>query len=279
MKKILLVLLLLVLVFGCAKVSVDQESLQDTVDKTEQPSVTVEETAEKSQETTTPTEKEPEETKTATAETESTPETKPKVAAKTLDPTKEVQELLQKMEDKIFSVKYMYGVPPQITERNTYFIQRKDMSGKEGNLIKIALYEYEPTRLEDYWDAVFLNPTEQTATLYCLDRTLCQSKNIDKLTEKKDANYEDYMVKTPFDWAKEIPNNARIVGPEIVDGRTVTRFTYTTADGIKTDIWMDNTYGIPVQAEEITTDGTKLKYLFRDITFNMAKDEDFKPPF
>ncbi len=282
MKKIIFFLLLLVLIFGCAKVN---EVTVDTTKETKtQSTVKVEESTETSIEPSTEAET-AKETDTGTEETSAETETEAPEGVDVItapqpqiETTGELKQLLDKLEEKIKNIKYLYGAPPQIAETNTYWVQVKNSFGEDESLIKIDLFEYEPKKLEDYWDTVFLNLKTKEAEMFCIDRTLCQSQNIDKRDQKETVEFDEYFKKTPFDWAKEIPANAKIIGPELLEGRTVTRFEYTGTDGTIFNIWVDNTYGVPMQVEA-AANGEELHYLFRDMTFNSGKDEDFKPPF
>ena len=276
MKKILPILLLLVLLLGCAKVSEDK--LVDTVGEEKEPSIQVEETAEPPKETIEPPVVETGET----AETEDVDETEPAVATKPLpelELTGELKELMDKLNRKVKNYKYTYGVPPLSTEINIYSVQLKNSKGEEDYLIRIDLYDYEPTMLQDYWDTVFLNPAVQEAKVYCLDKSRCQSKEINKLNKTEEVSYNEYYKKTPTDWAKEIPNDAKLIGPELLDKKTVTKFEYTSPEGTKNTIWLDTTYGLPMQVVLEQADGTKIKHSYRDMEINTETDEDFKPPF
>lgn len=276
MKKILPILLLLVLLLGCAKVSEDK--LVDTVGEEKEPSIQVEETAEPPKETIETPVVETKEKPT----TEEVDETEPIVVTKPLpelELTGELKELMDKLERKVKNYKYTYGVPPLSTEINTYSVQLKNKAGEEEYLIRVDLYDYEPTILQDYWDTVFLNPATQEAKIYCLDKSRCQSKEVDKLNKTEEVSYDEYKKKTPTDWAKEIPNDAKLIGPELLDKKTVTKFEYTSPDGTKYSIWLDTTYGLPMQVVLEQADGTKIKHLYRDMKINTEKDADFKPPF
>ena len=299
MKKILPILLLLILLFGCAEVAHEQQ--KDTSDAKKSPTVKVEETVEapaksseelnaaKTTEKTTEKTAETENEKTETDET--TPSGKSESINETSDEetmtlkkpklelTGELKELLSKIDKKVKNYKYTYGPPPLTTEINTYSVQLKNSRGEDEFLIRVSLYEYEPTKLEDYWDTVFLNPATKEAKIYCLDKTKCQSKEIDKTNQTKTGNYTDYAVKTPDEWAKDIPANAKLIGPEILDKKAVTKFEYTGPGGEKFYVWLDNTYGLPQKVTIEQLDGKKINYLFKDMKVNSETDEDFKPPF
>jgi len=282
MKKILLITLLLVLIFGCAKVSEDK--LVDTVDEKEEPSIEVEEKVEAPPVETT--EPEPDETATKTAETEETEETEQKETEETedklpkLELTGELKELLDKIGSKVKNYKYTYGKPPLTTESNTYLVQLKNSKKEKEYLIRVDLYEYDEMPLmTERWDTVFLNPKTETAKIFCLDKTYCQAKEFDKTNMTEDVEYAEYKLKTPHEWAEEIPADAKMIGPQLLDKKTVTKFEYTGDDGTNYAIWLDNTYGLPMQVIEMTTDGTELKHSFRDVEINSGKDEEFKPPF
>lgn len=291
MKKLAILFILLILIFGCAKAP--QEDLKDTVgeetDKTT-PAVEVEEQvqqpaqeAEKTQ-TQTPTKGEVTETP-ETEESEEAEKTEEKeentVVVKEqpeLELTGELKELIDKANNKVKTFTFTYGKPPLNTEINTYNIQLKNSQGQEEYLIRVDLYEYQPTKIQDYWDTVYMNPSTKEAKIYCLDKTTCQSKEVDKTNATEIVDYEKYMVKTPYDWIKEIPTNAKKVGPETLDSKSVTKFEFVK-DGLTNYMWIDNTYGLPMQIVIVNTDGTETKHMYKDMKINSGKDADFKTPF
>lgn len=288
MKKILLVLLLLVMVFGCAKIS--EDNLAETVEiddpqDSEQTNIEIEETIENTEQTEEKIEQtqEVKDTDETTIE-ETTENNENEVVEKDEEiieeeKTGELKELLDKIENKIKNFRYNYGEPPFNTEINYYSVQLKNSKGEKEVLIRIDLYEYEPPKVEDYWDTVFLNPAIKEAKIYCLDNTKCQSKEVIKTNVTEIVEYAEYIVKTPYDWAKLIPNNAKRIGTETLDKREVTKFEFTGTDGLFYTVWIDNTYGLPQKVTVVSPDDIEVRYIFKDMTIDTEDDEDFKPPF
>ncbi len=285
--KILSIILLLTFVIGCSKVT--DTDLLDTVDDTdtnEKPVATTETTTPQTEvtETTQPVEK----TQTETTETTKT-ETKENAEEETTETTKttetqqtstELQVLLNKIDTKVRNFKYTFGEPPFNTEINEYKVQLKNAQGQENQIIRVDLYEYDENPLiKDRWDTVFLNPAQKTAKIYCLSRSYCQTKEKDKTNETKNVDYDKYKTMTPYDWAKVIPKNAKLISKELMNGRSVTRFEYVGQDGLKYNIWIDNTYGLPMQVEREDSAGAKIKYIYRELSLNSVNAEDFELPF
>ena len=274
MKRILPILLLLVLLFGCAKVSEDK--LVDTVGEEEAPAIEVEEKVEAPEEKKEPAPEpvvQPEVTDEPVPEDEVITIKKPE-----LELTGELKELMDKLDKKVKNFKYTFGEPPLTTEINTYAVQLENSKGEKELLIRVDLYEYEPTKIQDYWDTVFINPATKEAKIYCLDRTACQTKELDKRNQTEIVEYTKYYKKTPYEWAKEIPKDAQLIGPEVLDKKSVTKFEYTAEDGTRYSVWLDNTYGIPMQVVA-KQNGAELKYMFKDMEINREEDAYFIAPF
>jgi hypothetical protein len=85
------------------------------------------------------------------------------------------------------------------------------------------------------------------------------------------------LPKTPYQWIKEVPPDAQIVGPQTVNSRSVTFIKYNQPDSSEVQMWVDDTYGVPHKVV-VDKGGNLIKYQFNDMVFNSLKDIDFVAP-
>ncbi len=270
MKRIV-VLLLLLMVFACAKpVAQEQaDTLPDTASETaqenaKQPETTTQTTTAQSEPEvgrrppamTPPSEKVP-------AQTAPTTSTAPKA-----DLNPQIRDLLKRSQEKLTSVQYLYGgTATNNLFLNTY-LQKDDK-------VKVKLYEENYYVRDGYYDNAYIN----LGVGCCEELSRCKSHNIDN-TGKKFALEGKVLnlPKSPMDWMKEIKSNAIVVGPQTFNSRSVTHIKYVQDDGSEVLMWVDDTYGVPHKVE-VQRDGTVLeKYQFNDMKFNGLKDAEFDAP-
>jgi len=182
----------------------------------------------------------------------------------------ELKALLETADRKLQSMAYLYAGPTtQNRFLNTYLVK--------GKYIKVDLYEVDPYVIDSYFDAVYLDTEAKTATGRCEDKKRCMSTNVDNTKKIFNVSYDDYRIKTSYEWVKEL-TFAEIVGPELMDGRGVTKVKYHDARS-STEMWIDNTYGVPIKLVITYDDSTKETHQFKDYKFNTLGDADVKPTF
>lgn len=184
--------------------------------------------------------------------------------------SKELAALLKKADQKVKSYRYLLGEPPNNLLLDTYYIK--------GSKIKIDLYEYDPYDLAEYFDTVYLDDETSTAVGYCKSRQRCQSKELDNTVRTFELDYHKYRKTTPYEWLKEIPDTAKIVGPQVHEARSTTLIEYDT-DGAVVEMWIDDTYGLPVKIVQTDASGEKKTWNFNDFLANTLTDADISPPF
>lgn len=261
MKKILALLVLALLVIACTPAEKPADSSTETTE-TEQ----------------TPTETAPATTPAAEPETG-------KVAPSTPLPSEHVdtavkpapapqgqmnpklKDLLTKADKKLTSLQYLFGG----TETGGNFMHTYMMMGDK---MKIKLYEEDKYVMEGYYDTIYVN----LAVGCCEQKSRCESANVDNTHAKYDVDVSMLKIpKTPYQWIKEIPASAEVVGPQTVDQRSVTHIKYTGSNGMETLMWIDDTYGVPLKVIEVAENG-EIDYKFNDPHFNTLKAADFVPP-
>lgn len=273
MKKIFFVisaLLVMLLFAGCAAVKQEAAPAKEEAAEAE-PQVEVQEKTEAAP-AAAPAPTTPAPTPAAAPKTTTTPapqETTTVVEqSKELSP--ELKELLGKADAKLQSMVYLYAGPTtQNRFLNTYLVK--------GKYIKVDLYEVDPYVLETYFDSVYLDTEAKTATGRCEEKSRCMSQSIDNTKKIFNVSYDDYRLKTPYEWVKEVIF-AEIVGPEVMDGRAVTKIKYHDARS-STEMWIDNTYGVPIKLVIAYDDGTKETHQFKDYKFNTLGVADVTPAF
>lgn len=276
MKKIyclICALLITLLIVGCTALKEEAAPTKETA--AAEPKVEVKETA--TEEKVTAPATAPATTKPAT--TVAAPKTEPAapvppesttVVEQSKEVSPELKALLETADRKLQSMRYLYAGPTtQNRFLNTYLVK--------GKYIKVDLYEVDPYVIDSYFDAVYLDTDAKTATGRCEDKKRCISTNVDNTKKIFNASYDDYRIKTPYEWVKEI-SFAEIVGPEVMDGRSVTKIKYHDARS-STEMWVDNTYGVPIKLVITYDDSTKETQQFKDYQFNTLADADVKPAF
>lgn len=173
-------------------------------------------------------------------------------------------------DQKLKSYQYLELILPDKKQPDTLFVK--------GTKIKVRLFEYDPYVPDTYFDTVYLDTVAKTALGRCENRKRCiwpRGDNTKK--EWTGLSYDQYRRKTPYEWVKQVPAAARILGPEIHENRGTTKIEYDDA-GKLVQMWIDDTYGVPLEVRIVTSDGQETRYLFNDMQFNHLSDNDVKPP-
>lgn len=253
----LISLLLIVLLAGCSA----QKAAEPAQTAPTKPTLTVEQKTETKPTVQVETKEQVIERKTETPPTV-TVEPPVQISAK-------VQELLTKAETKVNSYKYLLSEPPENRFLNTYFIK--------GSKIKVKIFEGNAYIIGKYYDTVYLDTAAKTATARCEDERRCVTSGEDYTRKVFEANYDDFITKTPIDWLNEI-TNAELIGPEVVNGVSAMKIKTTKGPQI-IEMWLHTTYGVPVKVAVTQSEQPTLIYQFTDSTFNHLKDSDVAPKF
>lgn len=212
-------------------------------------------------ETITSTPKETETTETKPAEQEPEPEATGKGLSK------KVLDLLE-LNSKVTGIKYNYQditIRPQV-----YTISIK------GDKIKVEIPRDTIENPDYRYTTIYLDTQTGEAEAYCEDRDdfYCPDPN-----KPFDVDYNEYYKKTPYAWLEILrqADEAEVVAEETIDRRKVMK-VIAIEDGLQTEYWIDNYYGMPLQ---IIVDGDKEEgfYYFREMAFNKVKDTDVEHQF
>jgi len=183
--------------------------------------------------------------------------------------TKELQDLLSRADQKLKSYRYLELILPDKKQPDTISVK--------GTKIKIRLYEYDPYFPENYMDTVYLDTAAKTIVGRCESRQRCiWTRGDNTKKEWTDLSYDQYRRKTPYEWLKDVPATVRILGPEVHESRATTKVEYDDAGKLVT-MWIDDSYGIPVEVWVTPSSGETVQYLFNDLQFNTLLDKDVTP--
>ena len=189
----------------------------------------------------------------------------------TVEPKEEMspqlKSLLERSEGKLSSLQYLYGG----TETGNLFL---DTFYVRGDKMKIKKYDESYYVRENYYDNIYVH----LSIGCCEEQSRCVSHNVDNTGKSYDVDVDALNVpKTPYQWVKEIPPNAEIIGPQTFNQRSVTYLKYTDSDGREVQMWVDDTYGVPHKI--IVGEGdSQSRYQFNDMLFNGLRDNDFDAP-
>lgn len=183
---------------------------------------------------------------------------------------KELDELLKLSKDKLKSYQYLELIVPFKKQPDTILVK--------GNKIKIKLYEHDPFIPDTYFDTVYIDTSAKTIVGRCENKKRCiWPKGDNTKKEFKNLDYAAYLPKLPHEWIKEIPPTAQVIGPEVHEKRDTTRIEYDAGNAHFT-VWLDNTYGVPLEVKVTQPTGDSVIYKYNDPHFNSVSESDVTPP-
>lgn len=178
----------------------------------------------------------------------------------------QLRDLLKRADEKLSSLQYLYG---GTTTKNLFL----DTYMVKGTKTKIKKYSEDYYVREGYYDTIYVD----LAIACCEEPTRCKSHNVDNTGKKFEVDVNTLSIpKTPYQWVKEIPTSATVVGPQTMDERSVTYIKYSK-DGSDYEMWIDDTYGV-VHKVVVMTNGNEVIHKFNDMRFNGLKDTEFNAP-
>ena len=183
-----------------------------------------------------------------------------------------LRDLLKRADEKISSLQYLYGG----TATNNLFL---DTYMVKGTKMRIHKYPANYYVREGYYDNIYFDLGATTGVGCCVEQARCKSANVDNTGKKFDVDVSTLNVpQTPYQWTKQIPANAQIVGPQTFNQRSVTFIKYTDSDGSEVQMLIDDTYGVPHRVLMTDKNGNVIKHQFNDMVFNTLKDGDLAAP-
>ncbi len=179
----------------------------------------------------------------------------------------QLRNLLKRADEKVSSLQYLYGG----TMTSNLFIDTYQVKGAS---MKVKLYEEEYYVRAGYYDTIYVDQG-----IGCCEKlSRCESHNVDNTKKKFEVDVGKLSIpKTPYQWAMEVPGDAKIVGPQTFNERSVTFVKYSK-DGIDVEMLVDDMYGVPHKVFLTYPNGDVIKHQFNDLKFNSLKDADFDAP-
>jgi hypothetical protein len=179
-----------------------------------------------------------------------------------------LRDLLKRADEKVSSIQFLYGG----TDTSDLFL---DTYLVKGTKMRVKKYKENYYVREGYYDNIYVD----SAAGCCEELSRCKSANVDNTNKKFDIDLSLLKTpKTPYQWIKEVPSDAQIVGPQTVNSRSVTFIKYNIPDGSEVQMWVDDNYGVPHKVVVVDKNGNPRKYQFNDMVFNTLKDADFVAP-
>ncbi|MBR9692419.1 hypothetical protein GOV07_00630 [Candidatus Woesearchaeota archaeon] len=132
--------------------------------------------------------------------------------------------------------------------------------------------QYSP---DTFADLVYLDLTTKTATGFCTEGKNCMTP------QPREASYNDYKITTPIAWLGQVPTNAYIKGNKQFDGKTQMTIIRYEKDGLYFEMLVQPHYGMPVSVGAYKTSNLGdmvWRYEYRDVAYNLVKEADVTPP-
>ncbi|GEM_PF-3961111 len=182
-----------------------------------------------------------------------------------------VKRLIAKADEKVTSYAFYYQTSANWNLiRDQYFIR--------GDAMKVKLFEVNFYNRKHYFDTVYLDMAAKTGLAYCESRheSRCLDQNREFIVD-----YNDFIIKTPYEWVKEVPFDAVWTGGEQIDNRAAEVVEYDRPDGTTVRIKIDAYAGLPREVWIFRGDveNTLERYAFRDFSINSVKGSDVEHQF
>ena len=191
--------------------------------------------------------------------------TEPEAPKTDLSPA--LQTLINKADEKIKNIagksggyQFLHAPPPDNLARDEWFIK--------GNKITIKMYEQNVIEQTINYDTVYIDTETKTVVAYCEDE---RSPRCPDSSVEFSVNYDDVMIKTPYQWLKEI-KGGEITGSEMLWDRKMEVVSYTVG-GINYKQWVDGFAGIPVKVLVDEPGEDPVYYEFRELAINSVTDD------
>ncbi|MFC1648466.1 hypothetical protein ACFL1B_03320 [Nanoarchaeota archaeon] len=181
------------------------------------------------------------------------------------EPVKEinadVQAMIDKANEKVKSLSFVYVGPPENLPVNTYTIK--------GDMMVVELLQATDSKLSQTFTHVYMQGN--SAKTYC---------NVNEMDRCPDGvkyhgitDPAEYAVMTPMDWLDAIVTAESLGNGPMYEKQQTTKVKFTTADA-SGEMYVMDFYALP--GKVILDDGSEIE--FRDLSVNSVKDEDVAEP-
>lgn len=173
--------------------------------------------------------------------------------------------------DKVTSYAFYYQTSANWNLiRDQYFIR--------GDKVKVKLYEVNFYNRQHYFDTVYLDTAAEASIAYCENRNhqRCTDQNREFIVV-----YNDFIIKLPHEWIKEVPYDAVWVGTEQIDNRAADAIEFDRNDGTTVRMKLDSFSGLPREIWVYQGDIENVieRYAFRDFSINSVTAADIEHQF
>ena len=194
----------------------------------------------------------------------------PSAAPITVDPVPSVamstdlKKILLRADAKVKSYEFYYSPPPDNLPRDRYYVK--------GNKIHIVGYRVNVVKNAEYYDNLYIDVGAKTARAFCLGADMrCR-----KMGKEFAVDYDDVMIKLPYQWVKEI-SYGDIAGSEQLFDRQTKKVVYDK-DGIRYSQWIDEFSGLPLRVKVEAPGKNAETFEFKDLAINSVLDDQLEPP-
>jgi len=181
------------------------------------------------------------------------------------DVDEDILLLLNRADEKITSYKFTYAAPPQNLARDVWNLK--------GTRIKVELFDENWITHDEYFDTIYFDTAKKTAVGFCQHPKTARCADVDK---EYDVDYEEAMIKTPYQWVKSIPlAGVEKVSTEMLWDRKVSVLRYMEGEK-EYKQWVDNFAGLPVRVQEKEVGKDPVIWDFRYLSVNGISDSDLE---
>lgn len=171
----------------------------------------------------------------------------------------ELQSVIDLADKKVKSYEFTLAPPPDNLARDQYYIR--------GNKYRVSLYTPRAYKTDDFIDTVYVDTQKKTAIGYCEANLGGRCRNS---SEEHPLKYSEWLIKTPYQWLKEIPYGDIHPGQTIYDRPT--REVNYEKNGIKMTLFLDEYSGLPLRVIEDRA-GNKTTHEYRYLSVNTVTDD------
>lgn len=170
-----------------------------------------------------------------------------------------LQSLLEMADKRVQSYQFYYAPPPANLQRDRWYVK--------GNRIVVKTFEVNYVKPMEYYDTIYIDAKNKTVVAYCED-VMGKCQKWDKMYP---LNYNNIIIKTPYQWVKEIPYG-ELQGSEMLWGRQ-TQKVYYERNGLAYKLWIDEYSGLPLRVIIKRPNKDDERYEFRDLAINSVPDD------
>lgn len=176
----------------------------------------------------------------------------------------EVKELITKADNKVTSYQFTLAEPPLNLARDVWKVK--------GTRIKVQLYDDNFVTPGTYFDSIYIDTAKKIAKGFCESQKTVRCADPDQVF---DLDYDEVMIKTPYQWVKSIKAPAELISTEMLWDRKVMVVQYME-DGVRIKQWIDGFSGLPVKIELKQEGKDPIEWGFRYLAINNVLDKELE---